>query len=191
MTTLEDAWKWYSAAAENARRLKHLAKFWDDLPWGQDGWVKRMERDNVLRHLNAVDLENDAKVVTDEHDDLAVLVLFSVFEAIVRDLLKAQLTPEIRRLRHPSLVKAGEEVEENIKHGSFGKLLQAFKLGDKDKDLVEQVSQVREHRNWVAHGRRPDMKPKASVEPKDAYERLSEFLKLVRSLNVTAATGAQ
>ncbi len=184
MTTLEEAWVWYRAVAEGMQRLAHLANFWGGFPWGEGHrWVSQVERDNVLRHVEVDVLERDAKAVTDEHDDLAVLVLFSVFEANVRDHLKAQLAPELGRLRHPSLVKAGEEVAEAIEQGSFGKLLQAFKIEAKDKDLVEQVNQIRKHRNWVAHGRRPDMKPDAAVEPRVAYERLREFLLLIRSLD--------
>lgn len=187
MKTLEDAWNWYRVVAEGTKRLAHLAKFWGQFPWGQgDEWIARVERDNVLRHVEAVDLSNGARVVNDEHDDLAILVLFSVFEAVVRDHLKTQLAPEISRLRHPSLVKAGKEVEEAVEHGSFGRLLQAFKLEEKDKNLVEQVNQIRAWRNWVAHGRRQEMRPRdAEVRPRDAYERLNEFLKLILSLNVS------
>lgn len=184
MTTLEEAWQWYLSVAEGMKRLTHLAKYWGEFPWGQQHeWVSRVERDNVLRHVEVSALTRDARTVTDEHDDLAVLVLFSVFEASVRDHLKAQLAPEIGRLQHPSLRKAGKDVIESVEHGSFGLLLQAFKLDEKEKNLVEQVNQIRAHRNWVAHGRRPDMKPEASVAPRDAYERLNEFLTLIVRLN--------
>jgi hypothetical protein len=186
MKTLEDAWNWYRAVSEGMKRLAHLAKFWGEFPWSRgDEWITRVERDNVLRHVEALDMKNDAQVVTDEHDDLAILVLFSVFEAIVRDLLRTQLAPEISRLRHASLKEAGKQVLEAVEHGSFGRLLEAFKLEERDKNLVEQVNQVRAWRNWVAHGRRPEMRPDAEVRPLDAHKRLSEFLQLVLSLNPT------
>ncbi|WP_148087562.1 hypothetical protein [Gemmata obscuriglobus] len=132
MRTLNDAWRWYQAVAEGMKRLTHIAKFWGEFPWEQsDEWVARVKQNNVLRHVEAVQMSTEAKVVSDEHDDLAVLVLFSVFEAVVRDRLRSQLEPEISQLKHPSLVRAGEEVEERIAHGSFGKLLQAFKLNER------------------------------------------------------------
>lgn len=187
MTTLDDAWMWYRAVADGMKRLTHLAKFWGKFPWGQqDEWVAQVERDNVLRHVESVHLAGNAELVTNEHDDLAVLVLFSVFEAIVRDHLKTQLAPEINRLQHPNLKKAGKDVLDSVEHGSFGLLLQAFKLEEKEKNLVEQVNQVRAHRNWVAHGRRPEMRPQTYVRPRDAYERMSEFLKLILSLNAVS-----
>jgi hypothetical protein len=184
MTTLDDAWRWYCAVADGMKRLTHLAKYWGRFPWGQaDEWVGLVERDNVLRHVEAVPLADDARLVTDEQDDLAILVLFSVFEANVRDHLKKQLLPAIGRLEHPTLARAGNDVLEDIEHGSFGRLLEPFKLEDKDKDLVEQVNQIRRYRNWVAHGRRDEMYPDVIVRPLNAYERLTEFLKLVRNFD--------
>ncbi|MBY0457015.1 MAG: hypothetical protein K2V38_06740 [Gemmataceae bacterium] len=189
MTTLEDAWRWYQAVAECTKRLTHLAKFWGEFPWGQgDEWVRRVERDGVLRHVETVQLVEDVEVILDEHDDLAVLVLFSVFEATVRARLKTQLAPELGNLRHPSLVEAGKAVEEAIEHGSFGRLFQAFKLEEKDKNLVAQVNQIRQWRNWVAHGRRPEMRPAAEVQPSDAYKRLGEFLNLLSTFDSVDTT---
>lgn len=178
MTTLDDAWKWYRAVADGMKRLTHLAKYWGQFPWGQsDEWVRLVERDNVLRGVEAVDIATDAHFVIGEHDDLAILVLFSVFEANVRDHLKKQLVPAVGQLLHPSLVKAGKDVLDDIERGSVGLLLEPLKLDD--KDLVEQVNQIRKYRNWVAHGRRLEMQPGVAVRPRDAYERLTEFLKLV------------
>jgi len=183
MGTLDAAWAWYVAARDGAKRLSHLAKFWDDFPWAQDdAWVKRVERDNVLRHVSGIDLTDGARALTAELDDLAVLVLFSVFEAQVRQLVREQVEPEVAGLRHPSLVHAGEEVLEALAQGSFGRMLQAFKLTGDDKNLVEQVNQIRAYRNWVAHGRREDMRPSDTVIPKDARDRLQAFLDRVREL---------
>jgi hypothetical protein len=100
MRTLDEAWKWYEAASEGMKRLTHLAKFWGRFPWG-DGveWVAEMEKDNLLRHVESDKMAEDAKTVDDPLADLAVLVLFSVFEAIVRDLVEEQIRPEIASLQ--------------------------------------------------------------------------------------------
>jgi hypothetical protein len=44
--------------------------------------------------------------------------------------------------------------------------------------LVEEVSQVREYRNFVAHGRQEGKRP-ANVTPRMAYQRLGRFLAAV------------
>lgn len=41
-------------------------------------------------------------------------------------------------------------------------------------DLVTQVNQVRDFRNWVAHGGRG--RPRNYIDPRSAYERLTAFL---------------
>ncbi|MBX9582277.1 MAG: hypothetical protein K2X87_18390 [Gemmataceae bacterium] len=176
MTTLEDAWAWYEAADAASARLAHLAKFWDDLPWGRgDEWVSALERDNVLRAVGGKAMEDGARTVRDELDDLAVLVLFSVFEATVRDQIATRIKPEADDLRDPTLRKAADDVLEAVTHGSFGRLLEPYKPAASG-DLVERVNQVRRYRNWVAHGRRPDKLPKENVRPREAYERLAAFL---------------
>ena len=182
MRTLADAWNWYQAVAEATKRLDRLARVWGDFPWDQnDAWVNRVARDGVLGRVESLDLAENARIVSTELDDLAIFVLFSVFEAIVRDRLKDQIADELRGLKHPSLVKAGREVEDAIEQGSFGKLLDHFKLDGNSKDLVEEVNQVRRWRNWVAHGRRLE-RPPDTVIPSAAYDRLCEFLNLLESI---------
>jgi hypothetical protein len=180
MTTLEDAWAWYQAVHEGAKRLAHLSKYWDQLPWGgEEHWIRRLQNDNVLRHAEGGQLAAGAGVVQGNLEDLAVLVLFSVFEAIVRDIVASQVRPEAARLQHPALKAAGADVLHAITDGSFFRVIEPFK-GTATNDLIEQVNQVRRYRNWVAHGRRPDNRPDALVEPKEAYRRLQAFLAAVR-----------
>lgn len=180
MRTLDEAWAWYRAVANGTKRLNHLAKFWDDLPWeGEEPWTEQLKRDNVLRAVSATEMNEDANCVRDELDDLAVLVLFSVFEAVVRDWIQAQIKPEVDGLRHPTLKRAGEDVLDAVAEGSFFRVLDPYK--SIDSGLVEQINQVRRFRNWVAHGRRLDKKPDALVQPKEAYDRLKQFLAVLQS----------
>ncbi|MFO0969808.1 MAG: hypothetical protein U0793_29990 [Gemmataceae bacterium] len=54
---------------------------------------------------------------------------------------------------------------------------QLFPRGSQDRvstDLVTQIDQIRDYRNWVAHGRREA--PANNVTPGAAYDRLNEFL---------------
>lgn len=172
MTTLDEAWAWYAAVKEGMSSVGHLAKYWDELPWGENvPWVMRVERDNVLRGLKSAETDAGAQRVLSELDDLAVLVLFSVFESNVRDWAETQIKPEADALRHPLLVKAKADVLDLIAEGSFFRILESYK-SVADHDLVEQVNQIRRYRNWVAHGRRTDRKPDAHVGPRQAYDRL-------------------
>jgi hypothetical protein len=159
---------------------QHLGKVWDLIPWGADlDWVRRVEKDNVLGRVEKPALLSTADAIRSGLDDRAVLVLFSVFEATVRDLLAAQVRPEVEGLHHPAVRTAGERVLDAVAEGSFYQVLEPFKPSA-TADLVEQVNQVRRWRNWVAHGCRPEKRPENEVRPKDAYERLKAFLEVIR-----------
>ena len=56
--------------------------------------------------------------------------------------------------------------------GSFYHVLAPFR--SQEPDLTEEVDQVREYRNWVAHGKRRAIKN--AVTPEVAYDRLKRFL---------------
>jgi hypothetical protein len=168
ISSLEEAWKWYTSVRELALAMLSLGKkHWDTLPWegalGQDG---------RLRDLQAPVILDWTGVTLGDLDDLCVLLLFSVFEARVREQALADVAAETPTLRHPALQHAVRTLNEALEHGSFYKVTEAYK--SLDPDLVEQVNQVRQYRNWVAHGRRGE--PQNLVSPKTAYSRLQRFL---------------
>ena len=109
-------------------------------------------------------------------DDLAVVVLFSVFESVVRDYLVECIEPQANELSDPILKEAAEDAIQGVKEGSFYRrvLDPLKKQGRVPADLVTQVDQVRDYRNWVAHGRRDN--PTNNVSPTRAFELLNRFL---------------
>ena len=142
-------------------------KYWDELPWEGS-----LGRDDSFRLQEATQVEEKSRAVLDDLEDLCVLLLFSVFEATVRERALADVAEELPILRHPTLVQAMETLNDTIRHGSFYRVMEAYK--GLDADLVEEVNQVRRYRNWVAHGRQgvqPD-----NVGPDVAYDRLRRFL---------------
>jgi hypothetical protein len=52
-------------------------KHWNNLPWDSD-----LGRDDRLKDLISEEIVGDSQMVLDDLDDLCVLLLFSVFEAI-------------------------------------------------------------------------------------------------------------
>ena len=107
----------------------------------------------------------------DELDDLAVLVLISAFESMVRIRVLTEVRNEESAIRHSVLIEAVQEAIQRVEEGSFYWVIKPFKR--LDHDLVEEVNKVRQYRNWVAHGRRGSKPP--TVEPRIAYARLSRF----------------
>jgi len=166
--SLEDAWKWYHAVRSLAFDMRRLATKWDDPVLGEV-----LGRDNRFRELTAADLHDRAKTILEDINPLAVLVLFSVFEVTVRDRARADVDRETLALRHPALMRAVQDLRESIENGSFGRVLESYKVID--VDLTTQVNQVRKYRNWVAHGRR-GKQPENLVEPDSAMDRLRRYL---------------
>ena len=162
--SLDDAWRGYDAAYNLAGDLRKLADIWD-----HPDLAKVLGDDNRLRGRTAGELRKNAETIL---DDLAVLVMFSVFESIVRARATADVDREIEQIRHPAVLRAVTDLKAAIQNGSFAKVTEAYKT--MDVDLTAQVNQVRKFRNWVAHGRRDD--PENNVDPDLARDRLTRYL---------------
>jgi hypothetical protein len=180
--SLEDAWDWYISVRTLAYDMRHLAGRCD-----RPEWASVLSRDNRLRERTAAELGDMAKKILDDLDDLAVLVLFSVFEATVRAQAGADVDREKAQISHVAVLEAVKDLQEAIKNGSFAKVTKAFK--GMNKDLTAQVDQVRRFRNWVAHGRRDA--PENNVAPDDALDRLRRYLELLVGLSHPCAATPQ
>ncbi|MHB1558125.1 MAG: hypothetical protein ACYC61_11735 [Isosphaeraceae bacterium] len=168
IASLEDAWTWYDRVRKLAKHIGRLGEhFWD-----REDWAETLAHDNVFRDVDSVDLLDNSRTILEDLDDLGVLLMFSVFEAIVRDQAWTDIVDSLPDELHPAVGFAISELEKDVKGGSFGRVTEAFK--SLDHDLIEAVNQVRRYRNWVAHGRR-GQRPDA-VTPAAAYERLNAFL---------------
>lgn len=171
MTSLDDAWGWYQAARRQLSLIRRVGeRHWDGLPWGPDS---TLGRDDEVREVEGHRVVAEAERALEPLDDLAVLVLFSAFEATVRAAVLEQLDPDRAAVRHPVARSAVDAAVEAVRDGSFFRVLDPFKTEGR-ADLIEQVNQVRRYRNWVAHGRRGD--PPPAVNPKAAYDRLTRCL---------------
>jgi hypothetical protein len=174
MKTLADAWQWYQATKRNLERMGRLGRrHWGDLSQLVDA---PLWRDDQFRTLEASAIVQETTASLEPIDDLAVVVLFSVFESHVRDWLTERMEPEAEALTHPILREAAADAVQGVQEGSFyRRVLHPLKeQGRVSADLVTQVDQVRDYRNWVAHGRRDA--PTNLVTPTVAYQRLNAFL---------------
>jgi hypothetical protein len=168
IASLADAWSWYESVLLLTQAMGRLGKkHWDHLPWEGD-----LGRDERLRLLESATIVEGAEAVLRDLNDLCVLLLFSVFEVIVRERALREVAEELPAPQHPALQHALRTLNEGLEHGSFFRVLEAYK--GLDPGLIEEVNQVRQYRNWVAHGRRG--RPANSTDPHLAYDRLQRFL---------------
>jgi len=172
--SLEDAETWYRSVKSLAA-MKRMAGLWD-----REEIAEVWGHDNRLRNVSSAELRDMAATILDDLDHLAVLVLFSVFEATVPARTEADVDREIAELQHPAVLSAVNELKDAIKNGSFRKVTAAYKkMGT---DLTEEVNQVRRFRNWVAHGRQGE-RPN-NVVPDQAIDRLNRYLARLLELEV-------
>jgi hypothetical protein len=181
IASLEDAWTWYESVMLLTRHMRRLGERF----WNREEWSDALGRDNHFRHVQSAHIRVRVETTLADLDDLGVLLLFSVFEAIVRDQAKLDVRQSLPHSLHPAVDHAINNLIWEIESGSFGKVTEAFK--GMDADLVEEVNQVRRYRNWVAHGRHG---PRPSVmKPRNAYERLARFLERMAEVADGATPG--
>ena len=99
--SLQDAWKWYRAVRTLSLDMKHLAGRCD-----RPEWEAVLNLDNRLRHRTAAELHDLADTILDDLNDLAVLVLFSVFEATVRARAGEDVDRETALISHVAVRQA-------------------------------------------------------------------------------------
>lgn len=168
LDSLQAAWDWYQDTRLQLRIVERLARrYWAELPW--DG---PLGNDDLFRSFEGPELIEKADFSSQHLDDLAIVVLFSVFESMVRKHVLNEVEVEEPSIHHRAIKAAVMDIKEKISEGSFFDVLQPFK--DMCADLVEEVNQVRRYRNWVAHGKRSEAPP--NVDPRTAFERLGRFL---------------
>jgi len=173
MKTLGDAWEWYQSTKRNLGRMRRLgSKHWNHPSLE----AASIWQDDDFRMLEESAIVKETTTSLEPIDDLAVVVLFSVFESRVRDYLVERIEPEATALTDPILKEAAEDAIQGVKEGSFyRRVLDPLKKQDPAlSELATRIDQVRDFRNWVAHGRRDA--PTNNVTPELAYARLNEFL---------------
>jgi hypothetical protein len=107
--------------------------------------------------------------------DLVVLSLVSTFERTIRDRFAS-----MRRISAPASDDVDEKVQRQIladmEYWKLSDEILAIFSGRVDRDVIGQVKQAIDYRNWVAHGRSGVRPPKSNVVPQFAYRILTEFL---------------
>ena len=138
IATLAEAWAWYEAVHDLADRMDRIARRY----WGDPRLVGLLGLDNKFRTLAKGEIQDKARQVLEDLDDLAVLLMYSVFEAEVRRQTLEGVERELAiPPRHPALCDAIDEMKDTIRNGSFGRLTRTYK--DLDPDLKTRVDQVR------------------------------------------------
>ena len=108
---------------------------------GKKTLEETLHKDNAFKEFEASEIRTLPRSVKDHLDDLAVLLVFSVFESTVRDRTLNEMKRELPVApRHPALQKALADARDAIERGSFVRIIETYKSLDPNlKTLVDQV----------------------------------------------------
>ena len=157
---------WYNLSIESQRTIaRFLERSPEDFPL-----------DSSLATMPLNEVKETLLLAEEELKDLTVLSLVSIFEQFLIEYL-SELTDELsQKIDEPLSKETIEYACRNVERWYFKDILDLFKpiVGSQ---VVGDVKQIYNFRNWVAHGKNHKKKKKVtSVDPETAYERLSEFL---------------
>jgi hypothetical protein len=177
MKTLQDAWNWYESATNQLTLMQRLGTH----HWNNETLANAsIWNDDKFKEIEAQDIVDATIAAISPMEDLGVLVLFSVFEATVRDHLEQVIAPLAKKQENQILVHAAQKALEGIRDGSFANhvLLPLQKQKRISHSLADKVNQVRDYRNWVAHGKRPGGRKRKieQLSASETFSRLNEFL---------------
>lgn len=119
------------------------------------------------------EIKTQVDKIKNELNDLTIVSLWSIFEAFLNDELKKQADNITKNIADPILKNISfyslKESEKWLKDD----VLDLYKVSV-DSQLVGDVKEIYNYRNWVAHGKTRN-KP-FNLEPFIAYQKLTEFL---------------
>src|SRR5437867_2755899 len=123
MMTLEAALLWYQETRRVLRLMRRLGHLhWERLPW--DG---ELGKDESLKQVEGPQVAGAAHRGLEQLDDLAIVLLFSIFESMVRERIRGEVGEETKSLKHPVLQSAAEEAVQKLDRGSFHQVLELLK----------------------------------------------------------------
>lgn len=177
--TLEVAYQWYVAARNTLKRARRLAeRHWAKLPHELP-----LFKDKHFVELDAAVFQREAELGLSALEDLAVMVMFSAFEAEFREHVSLQLLHDAELLTHPLSLKVMNDALREIEKESIERTLSSFAVTNLNEDkMILRVQDIRDFRNWVAHGKKGPS-PKV-IEPNQAFQSLKRLLDYARSETV-------
>jgi len=94
MMTLEEAFRWHKAIQSQLNLFARLGRnHWDEFPAENPLW-----KDEHFKGLESSVIVDQSRIGLDHLNDFAVMILFSVFEATVRDRVLSRAQSERGRI---------------------------------------------------------------------------------------------
>ncbi len=134
------------------------------------------------------DILTSSGLYVDELEDLAILALWARFEKYLRSYFQSK-TSCIAALR-PTVIcsNINSQLNKEIEYWKMNDILDVLKDANNgvDPNLIGQAKQIKQYRDWVAHGRPSKKSYSASVTLQNSYITLSAIIKEIELLEETS-----
>jgi hypothetical protein len=110
--------------------------------------------------------------------DLAVLALFATFERFVIEHLQTANQSLAAGYPHEYSTRLAEKFQSEVEYWRFVEVLNLFK-GEVDSDLIGEIKQVKQYRDWIAH-QNPNRSAVKRIAPATAFEVLTRAINQIR-----------
>jgi hypothetical protein len=104
--------------------------------------------------------------------------LFATFERYVIEHLQTANHLLATGYPHRYSSRLAQKFRSEVEYWKFDEILNLFK-GEVDTDLIGQVKQIKQYRDWIAH-RNPDKATPDRVSPERAFEVLRRAIEQIR-----------
>jgi len=108
-------------------------------------------------------------------DDLMILALYSFFEKSLREFVILKFSTYNSTLNSQIVQNMNELSKREIDRWKMSELIDIFNPV-LDPRKLGNIKQINEYRNWIAHGKKGDAVPSATIDPKSAFDLLNWFL---------------
>ncbi|MDR1400021.1 MAG: hypothetical protein LBJ41_08885 [Treponema sp.] len=145
-----------------------------------DPAVRVVHKNTPFEGKSAAEFEPQMISTVAEFDDVMVLALFAAFERelkiSVQNALSVNLNPQ-----NSMVSRIAELTTDSIERWTMTDLLSTLR-DIVDGNILGQIKQVYEYRNWVAHGKNQYKLPAIKASPRFTFNLITRFITLASTV---------
>ncbi|MDR3170352.1 MAG: hypothetical protein LBU17_01850 [Treponema sp.] len=139
-----------------------------------DAVIRALHKKTPFGGKSLVEFEAQIDSAITEFNDVMVLALFAAFERelkiSVQNVLNTNLNPQ-----NSMVFRLAELTSDSIERWTMTDLLSTLR-NIVDSNILGQVKQIYEYRNWVAYGKNQHKSPAINASPRFTFNLLTRFI---------------
>jgi hypothetical protein len=142
--------------------------------------VSKLHDRTIFEDMKFTEVNQMMESAGKELADLIILALFASFERQLRN----EILDKSSKLQEIVPNALGERLnllaQREIERWRIREIIDLFDFAV-DRDIRGKMKQILEYRNWIAHGKNPDLLPSVrTADPKTVYETIIGFISRIK-----------